>query len=274
MKYGPLCSVEPDINNQATNAPIDGNEEDGTLQHRLDGRKSDGELRAMFFRGSVLSHAVGSSFVEVGGTKIFAAVYGPRSSNSVEAMLHCELRWAQFSTASAVRERRATDEERELSRALGRALRPSLLLDKYPKSRIDLCVFVLEDDGAAFATAVTAGSFALADAGIHLSGFVVGASAGILSNDDEDGEQMSDGNNQILLDPCGKEEQLLDITLVTATVHFQFNAGGITTLIVTGEADVDAVQQAVQLCTGSAGQICGLLKSTLVKQARKALKRK
>ncbi|MEM4534824.1 MAG: exosome complex exonuclease Rrp41, partial [Desulfurococcaceae archaeon] len=48
--------------------------EDGT---RVDGRKPD-ELRPVRITVGVLKNANGSALVEYGGTKVLAAVYGPR----------------------------------------------------------------------------------------------------------------------------------------------------------------------------------------------------
>jgi len=57
---------------------------------------------------------------------------------------------------------------KEATMLITQALEQCILLSKYPKSAIDIHVFVLESDGGALSTAVTCASLALADAGIEL----------------------------------------------------------------------------------------------------------
>jgi exosome complex component MTR3 len=70
-------------------------------------------------------------------------------------------------------------QEQEFSLILQQALAPALFLDRYPKSRIDVFVTVLENDGthAALATAITCASLALTDAGFGMRDQVVACSA-------------------------------------------------------------------------------------------------
>lgn len=62
---------------------------------------------------------------------------------------------------------------------LQQALVPALLLEKYPKSQIDVFVNVLENDGtyASLAAAVTVASLALQDAGFEMRDSVMACSA-------------------------------------------------------------------------------------------------
>jgi exosome complex component RRP41 len=46
---------------------------------RLDGRKAD-ELRSVKIEAGVLHRADGSCYLEWGGNKVYAAVYGPREA--------------------------------------------------------------------------------------------------------------------------------------------------------------------------------------------------
>ena len=77
-------------------------------------------------------HAQGSCYLELGSTKVAAAVYGPRevarrSEFSTTGQLSCELKFAPFSC----RRRRGyipDDQERELSQTLRTALEPAVCL--------------------------------------------------------------------------------------------------------------------------------------------------
>jgi exosome complex component RRP41 len=56
-----------------------------------------------------------------------------------------------------------------------------IFLEKYPKSQIDMSVFVLSHDGGYRSAAFNAVSLALMDAGIAMRDFVVATTAGLLN---------------------------------------------------------------------------------------------
>ena len=55
-------------------------------------------------------------------------------------------------------------------------------LEIYPKSQIDISVFVLQEDGGYKSAAFNAINLALVNAGIALKDFVVATTSGLLSN--------------------------------------------------------------------------------------------
>ncbi|XP_043206488.1 exosome complex component MTR3-like isoform X2 [Amphibalanus amphitrite] len=124
-------------------------------------------------------HAQGSCYLELGATKVSAAVYGPRevarrSEFSTSGQLSCELRFAPF----AGRRRRGhlpDDQQRELSQTLRTAVEPAVCLHEFPKSSVDVFVHVLQDDGGALAAAITAAGAALADANVPMYDLVTAA---------------------------------------------------------------------------------------------------
>ena len=69
---------------------------------RLDGRKPD-ELRNVIIKAGVLHRADGSCYLEWGGNKVIAAVYGPReaiprhSQNPLRAIVNARYNMAAFS---------------------------------------------------------------------------------------------------------------------------------------------------------------------------------
>lgn len=239
---------------------------------RADNRASWDEVRPIFLRGSVLSSATGSAYFEAGSTKVFCSVYGPRAtptSISLKASVVCDIRWAEFarsrSGGSGEGEWRelsgelyATDEERELGASLSRALAASVILERYPKSKIEVSVFVLEDGGSAFAAAVTAASLALCDAGIELYDLMSGCSAALVAD-------------HLVLDPCVREEDESSSTIVVA---YMPSLGRVANIVQTGEMGIDQLAEAVKLCCGGSAQIVELMRSCLVKQASKKLKKR
>lgn len=257
MRYGPLCRVK--------SAPTDLNS-----SLRSDGRKSWDELRSIFLRGAVLSSATGSAYFEAGGTKVFCAVHGPRPSGaaaSINAVIHSEIRWARFARrtndhdagfSERIRNINATDEERELGAALSRTMSAVTRLVNYPKSRIEVSAFVLEDDGGAFAAIVTAASLAMADAGIEMLDLTAGSLAAVVEG-------------AVILDPDGEEEER---ACGTVMVGYAAATGRVTVLVQTGEVDVEKLLEAIRLCCGGATQICGLMRACLERQARKLEKKR
>ncbi len=57
-----------------------------------------------------------------------------------------------------------------------------ILLDKYPKSQLDLSVFVLSEDGGYRSAAFNAVTLALMDAGIAMKDLIVATTAGLLGS--------------------------------------------------------------------------------------------
>eukprot|EP00536_Pseudo-nitzschia_multiseries_P009101 jgi/Psemu1/288230/fgenesh1_pg.247_\ len=72
--------------------------------------------------------------------------------------------------------REVTARESDLSRRLGAALRPVVLLERYPMCCVAVQVTVLQDDGSCLSAAVAAASLALVDARVEVSDLVVSVS--------------------------------------------------------------------------------------------------
>lgn len=153
--------------------------EDG-LRH--DGRRHD-ELRPVRITVGPLNKASGSALVEYGGTKVLAAVYGPREVPQKHlllpdrAIIRCRYHMLSFST----HERKSpalTRREIELSKVIREALEPVVISETFPRTAIDIFVEVINADGGTRTAAVTAASLALADAGVPMRDLVVGVAVG------------------------------------------------------------------------------------------------
>lgn len=167
-----------------------------SFKQRKDGRQSK-TLRAIHLQCGTISQARGSSYLEIGHTKVICAVYGPREVTKKEdfsmyGQLQCEFRFATFASVRR-RPHEPDDIQRDLSIIVQEALQPAVQLDKFPKARMDVFITVLEDDGSALAAAITCSSAALINAGIELYDTVVAASV----------RQFEDIK---LVDPCKDEE--------------------------------------------------------------------
>ena len=149
---------------------------------RLDGRKAD-ELRPVKLEVGILPNADGSAYIEHGKNKILVGVFGPREmhpkhlSLSDRMVLRCRYHMAPFS----VQERKSPAPSRrevELSKVIRESLEPSVFVDLYPRTGIDVFIEVLQADGGTRCAAITAASLAIADAGIPMRDLVVACAAG------------------------------------------------------------------------------------------------
>ncbi|MEM3032519.1 MAG: exosome complex exonuclease Rrp41, partial [Nitrososphaerota archaeon] len=153
---------------------------------RVDGRKPS-ELRPIKMEAGVLEKSDGSAYIEVGGTRIYAAVFGPREVHPKHlelpdrAVINCRYHMASFS----VDERKPlgmTRREIELSKVLREALESVVFLEEFPRMMIDVFVEVIQADGGTRTAGITAASLALADAGIPMADLVAATAVGKVDN--------------------------------------------------------------------------------------------
>ncbi len=150
---------------------------------RIDGRALD-ELRPIKIQAGILHKANGSAFVEWGGNKVLAAVYGPRvclpkrASSPHRAKLSCRYLMSPF--ASKDEHGRAGPNRRsiELSMVLRQALENVVMLEMYPQSMIEVFIEVLQASGGTRCASLVAASVALANAGIPMRDMPVAVAAG------------------------------------------------------------------------------------------------
>ena len=207
---------------------------------RVDGRKPD-ELRPLKIEVGVLANANGSAYIEQGKSKLLVAVYGPRELHPKHlalpdrALLRCRYHMAPFS----VEERKSPAPSRreiELSKVIREALEPAILLDRFPRTAIDVFIEVLEADGGTRCAAVTAASVALADAGIPMRDLVVACAVGKV-------------DGQIVVDLCDLEDKYGEVDMPVA---YMPSKGVVTLLqmdgILTREEFEKAFKMALEAC--------------------------
>lgn len=207
---------------------------------RADGKRLDGrdihEMRPYKLEVGVLPQADGSAMIHFGNNKIMVGVYGPREihpkhlSLSDRLRVRAEYRLATFS----VNERKSPAPKRrehELSKMIQEALEPSIFVEKFPRSVIDLYILVLDADGGTRAASITAASLALADAGLPLRGLVASVAAG-------------KAGGKIVLDLSDEEDKYGEGDLPLALVNQNQE---ITLLQADGQFSVDEVKEAIEL---------------------------
>jgi exosome complex component RRP41 len=156
---------------------------------RDDGRKPNDIRQVRIQMGPLTSDggsAGGSALIEMGLTVALATVRGPvectRRSDELpdRAVLQVTVKTAPFSPNADRRVANANSDRRliESSNMIRQALEASTLLHLYPRSRIEVNVMILADDGGRLCAAINAASLALIDAGIPMKDFVCACSAG------------------------------------------------------------------------------------------------
>ena len=163
---------------------------------RLDGRSAE-ELRKIKIEAGVLHRADGSCYLEWGGNKVLAAVYGPREAiprhtqNPLRAIVNARYNMAAFSVED--RKRPGPDRRsREISKVISEALEKIILTEQFPRSAIDVNIEVLDAEAGTRCAGLTAAGVALADAGIPMKDIPVACAAGKIAG-------------QVVID-LGKEE--------------------------------------------------------------------
>ena len=160
---------------------------------RLDGRGFN-EMRPIKFKAGVLKRADGSCYLEFGGNKVMAAVYGPREvhprhmQQASRAIVRYRYNMASFS----VEERKRPGPDRrsiEISKVSREALEGVVMEELYPRSAIDVFVEILQADAGSRVAGINAASVALADAGIPMKCLVSAIAVGKV-----DGEVVLDLN--------------------------------------------------------------------------------
>jgi len=221
---------------------------DGT---RVDGRKAN-ELRPLKMEIGVLEKSDGSAYLEQGGTKVFAAVFGPKEMHPKHlalpsrAVLNMRYHMASFS----VEERKSlgmTRREIELSKVARQALESVVFLEEFPRSSIDVFAEIVQADGGTRCAAITASSLALADAGIPMLDLLPAVAVGKIGG-------------KIVLDPCDVEDKYGEADMPVA-ISQRLNAALLFQL--NGRLSLDEFDEAWELARQGCSQIYEMQRNAL-----------
>src|SRR6058998_2667189 len=112
--------------------------EKGMKLIKSDGRRLD-ELRPVRIEAGVLRRADGSAYIEWGGNKVLAAVYGPREAHPrhlqdpARALVQCRYNMAPFSVSDRKRpgpDRRSV----EISKVISEAFSSVVFKEQFPRT--------------------------------------------------------------------------------------------------------------------------------------------
>ncbi len=218
---------------------------------RLDGRRAD-ELRPVKIEVGILARADGSCYIEMGGNKVIAAVYGPREVHPrhLQEVTRAIVRYRYNMASFSVEERKRPGPDRrsyELSKVSREALEPVILTSFFPRSVIDVFVEVLQADAGTRTAGINAAAVALADAGIPMKSMISSCAAGKVGD-------------TIVLDPMKEEDNFGQADLPIAMTP----NGDITLMQMDGNLTPDEFGQAVTMAMKGAKDIYELQRRALV----------
>jgi exosome complex component RRP41 len=223
-------------------------DENGT---RLDGRQFN-ELRPIKIDVGVIKRADGSAYIEWGGNKIMAAVYGPREAHPrylqdpSKAIIQCKYNMAAFSVSDRKRpgqDRRST----EISKVISEVFEYVIFTELYPRTTIDIYIEVLEADAGTRCAGLTVASVALADAGIPMIDIVPSCSGGKI-------------DGKVVVDLFKEEDNYGEADLPVAIIP---RTGEVLLMQMDGHLTADEFDHALDLITESCNNIYKMQKDAL-----------
>jgi exosome complex component MTR3 len=190
-------------------------------------------VRAPSVSFGVITQATGSALVELGDTKVLCGVcaplaclasrpslirpgssYGPREASggySDAGVMRVDVKFAAFARRAQHAPLGRGAEERKLAAAVSTALTASVLLERFPKSQVDVFLLVLDACGAEPQAAICAASCALAHAGVEMRDLVSAAAVALLP-------PPPGGPPSLLLDPLPSELPHAEATALVAAL--------------------------------------------------------
>jgi len=231
-----------------------------TKDTRIDGRNLS-QFRKIFMKTGMITQASGSAYIEMNNTKVICGVYGPRQVNmkgqqefSDKGKLFCDFKYTTFSC----NQRRGfvpDAEEKENSMLMLQALEVAVILDKFPKSQVDVYALIIQNDGAALSAAITCASLALGDAGIEMYDLVTACNVSTISG-------------KVVLDPSAEEERWQQAGVLLAHMP---SLKEITQILMVGELEQQMVAESVELCIDGCDKLYAILRRVLVESTLRQL---
>jgi len=140
---------------------------------RLDGRKFD-ETREIEAKVGIVKNADGSAMFRIGKTVAYAAVYGPRNlhpkflQNPKKGVLRCRYNMMPFSGSGNRVRPGGNRRSKEISMVIMNALLPSVNIDDFPNSVVDVFIELPQTDAGTRCAGICSASMALAQGGIPM----------------------------------------------------------------------------------------------------------
>src|ERR1035437_6124390 len=223
---------------------------------RIDNRLPK-ELRPINVEVGALQRADGSCYVEHGGNKIMAAVYGPRAVHPrhLQQANRAIIRYRYNMASFAVEERRRPGPDRrsvEISKVSRQAIDPVIIKEFYPRSTIDIFVEILQADAGTRSAGINAASVALADAGVPMRGLISSCAVGKV-------------DDTVVLDLVKEEDNYGQADMPVA---MDVRTGEVTLLQMDGHLTLDEFEQALELGKIGCASIADMQREALIQKYR------
>ena len=137
--------------------------------------------------------------------------------------------------------------EIEISKVITEALKPAVILEKFPRTAIDVYLEILQADGGTRCAALAAASVALADAGIPMRDLVSACAAGKAAD-------------TLILDVNNEEDQAGQADM---PIGYMPNLGKITLLQLDGVLTTDEFKKCIELGLEGCKQVYEIQKNAL-----------
>ncbi|KAF1809397.1 ribosomal protein S5 domain 2-like protein [Eremomyces bilateralis CBS 781.70] len=234
-------------------------------QLRLDGRRWN-ELRRIHAQISTHAAADGSSYLEMGNTKVVCTVTGPAEGRRAGGQggggdvldVRVEIGLAGFSGVERRRQVRGDKRIFEMAHTITESLNRTLLTNLFPRSTLSISLHVLSQDGSLLAALINAATLACVDAGVPMKDYLVACTAGCMSAGAPPPPQVKaddDGSNDPILDLTALEEQELPFLTVATVgaedkvaalvIESRFHAGRLDEMLAVGVDGCKRVKELV-----------------------------
>lgn len=222
---------------------------------RLDGRRPD-EVRKFNCSVGVFEQADGSAYIELGNTRVLAAVYGPHEMRGMRsktlhdrAFINCQYSMATFSTSERKKRPRGDYRSLEITNNLKELFETAILTELLPHSQIDIFLEVLQSDGSNHSACINAATLALIHAGIPIKDVVCACSSGYI-------------NEQPIVDVNYLEESLGSAPF--CTIAMLPKTKQILSMESSGRIHVTAIEKVINAAMKGCEEILEVMKQTIL----------
>ncbi|KAJ1514792.1 hypothetical protein HMI54_000574 [Coelomomyces lativittatus] len=229
---------------------------------RVDGRRPN-EFRKIAAKLGVLSQADGSSYLEIGNTKVLAAVFGPTECRIRSQALHdraivqVEFTQASFAKVERRKVRKLDRKNLEIQLQIRKTFESVIFTSQYPYSQINIYLQIMQSDGGQVQACINAATLALIDAGISMKDYVVACTVGNI-----DGTPLLDLNHI---------EEVRNIPELTMAILPR--SGKIVLLQMESRLHCDRLEKSLDLASQGGHQIYSILDDIVRKNLRSTILR-
>ncbi|RDA82469.1 hypothetical protein CP532_0420 [Ophiocordyceps camponoti-leonardi (nom. inval.)] len=244
---------------------------------RVDGRRWN-DLRRVQARLRTQDAADGSSYLEMGHTKVMGVVSGPEElptrrggASMLEASAVVVVHVIVAGFAGVERKRRGRNDRRiqEMEMTIARTFSSVIHTHLFPHSTITISLHVLSTDGSLLAALFNTATLALIDAGVPMADYVSACTSGSTSlSNESDISSSSSSETDPILDLNAQEEMELPF-LTVATVG---EADKVAALVCESRLHVSLLEPLLVVGIDGCRQVRALLDGVVAERGRKMIR--